>query len=149
MYKVTHFFGCRGANDDLFPYMLCELAENGIENVVLAHIWCQRYVGEPEYKNLVAKAIADAKLTVWGSHAPFGKIWDLDTPDTLACYHPVTAILYSANSANVRYTMVAGRFLKREGRLVMDTDDLFVQARGAQEELLRRGRGKASVFYLK
>ena len=76
-------------------------------------------------------------------------IWDLDTPDTLACYHPVTAILYSANSANVRYTMVAGRFLKREGRLVMDTDDLFVQARGAQEELLRRGRGKASVFYLK
>ena len=81
MYKVTHFFGCRGANDDLFPYMLCELAENGIENVVLAHIWCQRYVGEPEYKNLVAKAIADAKLTVWGSHAPFGKIWDLDTPD--------------------------------------------------------------------
>ena len=81
MYKVTHFFGCRGANDDLFPYMLCELAENGIENVVLAHIWCQRYVGEPEYKNLVAKAIADAKLTVWGSHAPFGKIWDLNTPD--------------------------------------------------------------------
>ena len=81
MYKVTHFFGCRGANDDLFPYMLCELAENGIENVVLAHIWCQRYVEEPEYKELVAKSIAEAKLTVWGSHAPFGKIWDLDTPE--------------------------------------------------------------------
>ena len=39
-------------------------------------------------------------------------IWDLRTPDTMAYYHPVSAILYGANSANVRYTMVEGEFLK-------------------------------------
>ncbi|MCR4705534.1 MAG: amidohydrolase family protein [Lachnospiraceae bacterium] len=76
-------------------------------------------------------------------------IWDLATPDTYPIYHPVTAILYSANSSNVRYTMVGGEFLKKDGRLTMDVDTLLSDVRRAQKDLLARGKGKANVSFLK
>ena len=74
-------------------------------------------------------------------------IWDLFTPDTFPFYDPVTAILYSSNSRNVRYTMVDGEFLKEDGRLKLDTEELFADAVRLQKELLRRGKGSAVIFY--
>ena len=74
-------------------------------------------------------------------------IWDLQTPDTMAYYHPVSAILYAANSANVRYTMVEGEFLKYDGRLKMDFAEVAREAMALQRELLARGKGRARVFY--
>lgn len=74
-------------------------------------------------------------------------IWDLQTPDTMAYYHPVPAILYAANSANVRYTMVEGEFLKYDGRLKMDFAGVAREAMGLQKDLLARGKGKAKVYY--
>ena len=76
-------------------------------------------------------------------------IWDLNMPDTMAYYHPVTAILYSSTSANVRCTMVAGEILKRDGKLVMDTEELLREASEAQQALIARGKGKANVGYLR
>ena len=74
-------------------------------------------------------------------------IWDLQTPDTMAYYHPVSAILYAANSANVRYTMVEGEFLKYDGRLKMDFAQVAREAMALQRELLARGKGQARVYY--
>ncbi|MBQ8305785.1 MAG: amidohydrolase family protein [Blautia sp.] len=74
-------------------------------------------------------------------------IWDLLTPDTMNFYDPVSAILYSANSRNVRYTMVGGEFLKYDGKLLMDFPRITEDALRLQRELLDRGRGKAQVFY--
>lgn len=74
-------------------------------------------------------------------------IWDLQTPDTMAYYHPVSAILYAANSANVRYTMVEGEFLKYDGRLKMDFAEVAREAMALQRELLARGKGRAKVYY--
>ena len=74
-------------------------------------------------------------------------IWDLNTPDTMAFYHPVSSILYAANSGNVRYTMVEGEFLKYDGRLKMDFSEVAREAMALQKELLERGKGKARVYY--
>ncbi len=74
-------------------------------------------------------------------------IWDLFTPDTYPFYDPVSAILYSSNSRNVRYTMVGGEFLKADGKLKLDTKELFAYAEKLQKELLQRGKGSAQVFY--
>ena len=62
-------------------------------------------------------------------------------------YHPVSAILYAATSANVRYTMVEGEFLKYDGRLKMDFAEIAREAMGLQKDLLERGKGKARVYY--
>lgn len=76
-------------------------------------------------------------------------IWDLNTPDTFPIYHPLTCILYSSNSQNVRYTMVEGEFLKYDGKLVMDQEELLNEVSEMQKALLARGKGKANVSYLK
>ena len=74
-------------------------------------------------------------------------IWDLWTTDTCAFYDPISAILYSSNSQNVRSTMVAGEFLKRDGQMKMDLRQLFRETKQLQHSLLERGKGKAQVFY--
>ena len=74
-------------------------------------------------------------------------IWDLQTPDTMAFYHPVSAILYAAGSANVRYTMVEGEFLKYDGVLKMNFAEIVQEARRLQKNLLARGKGTAKVYY--
>ncbi len=74
-------------------------------------------------------------------------IWDLNTPDTFAWYHPLSSILYSSNSQNIRYTMVGGEFLKYDGRLRMDVKAVLRDGMALQKSLLERGKGKAEVFY--
>ncbi len=74
-------------------------------------------------------------------------IWDLRTPDTMAYYHPVSAILYAANSANVRYTMVEGEFLKYDGTLKMNFSEIAQEGMHLQKNLLARGKGTAKVYY--
>ena len=74
-------------------------------------------------------------------------IWDLRTPDTMAFYHPVAAILYGATGANARYTMVEGEFLKYDGALKMDFAEIAREAMRLQRELLSRGKGAAKVYY--
>ena len=74
-------------------------------------------------------------------------IWDLYQPDTFPFYSPISAILYSSNSQNVKYTMVAGEFLKYNGKLKIDTKTLMQEAVRLQKALLERGKGKAQVAY--
>lgn len=76
-------------------------------------------------------------------------IWDLNQPDTYPVYHPVTSILYSSSSQNVRYTMVEGEFLKYDGKLMLDQGELLRETAEAQRALIARGKGKANVSYLK
>ena len=74
-------------------------------------------------------------------------IWDLFKPGTFAFYDPVSAILYSSNQENVRYTMVRGEFLKYDGNLILDFGSILKEAEARQKMLLKRGRGKAEIYY--
>lgn len=75
-------------------------------------------------------------------------IWDLRKVNTFPVYHPLTALLYSADAANARYTMVGGRFLKYDGKLTcVDEDRLLAEVKAAQKKLVERGKGKAAVIY--
>lgn len=75
-------------------------------------------------------------------------IWDLKKVNTFPVYNPLTALLYSADAANVRYTMVGGSFLKYDGKLTcVDEIQLLEDVRGAHEKLMKRGKGKAVVVY--
>lgn len=74
-------------------------------------------------------------------------IWDLFDMDTFPFYCPVSSILYSSNSQNVKYTMVSGEFLKYDGKLKMDTKALMEEGERLQTDLLKRGKGKAEIFF--
>ncbi len=75
-------------------------------------------------------------------------IWDLKKVNTFPVYHPLTALLYSADASNVRYTMVGGSFLKYDGKLTcVDELGLLDEVNLAHEKLMLRGKGKAIVVY--
>lgn len=75
-------------------------------------------------------------------------IWDLKKTNTFPVYNPLTALLYSADAANVRYTMVSGSFLKYDGKLTcVNEAELLEEVKQAQEKLMKRGKGKAVVVY--
>ncbi|MBQ6834745.1 MAG: amidohydrolase family protein [Lachnospiraceae bacterium] len=75
-------------------------------------------------------------------------IWDLKKVNTFPVYNPLTALLYSADASNVKYTMVKGNFLKYDGRLTcVNEDELLAEVKEAHTKLLARGKGKAIVVY--
>lgn len=74
-------------------------------------------------------------------------LWDLNQVNTYPVYDPIAAILYSSDSSNVAYTMVDGKFLKKDGVLCQDTKEIIGRIQEAQQALLKRGKGRAIVVY--
>lgn len=75
-------------------------------------------------------------------------VWDLKKINTFPVYNPLTALLYSADAENARYTMVKGKFLKYDGKLTCVKEaELLEEVKVAHAKLLKRGKGKAIVFY--
>lgn len=74
-------------------------------------------------------------------------IWDLEKVNTYPVYDPICSILYSADTTNVCYTMVDGMFLKKKGKILLDTEGDRKKAKESQKNLLARGKGKAIVVY--
>ena len=118
-------------------------------------------MGKYQERNSAAYTATEIWQHLMASHQafPFGSgrlkegapadlvIWDLYQPDTFPFYSPISAILYSSNSQNVKYTMLAGEFLKYNGKLKIDTKTLMQEAVRLQKALLERGKGKAQVAY--
>lgn len=118
-------------------------------------------MGKYQERNSAAYTATEIWQHLMASHQafPFGSgrlkegapadlvIWDLYQPDTFPFYSPISAILYSSNSQNVKCTMVAGEFLKYNGKLKIDTKTLMQEAVRLQKALLERGKGKAQVAY--
>ena len=73
--------------------------------------------------------------------------WDLDTVQTAPLYNPLAAILYSADSRNIRHVMAAGAFVKRDGRLCLDTAPLLQNAARCAREISVRGKGVSRLYF--
>ena len=74
-------------------------------------------------------------------------IWDLNMVNTFPVYHPITSIIYSSDSNNIKHTMVEGEFLKFNGKLKMDINTVLNKVEEIQKKILERGKGKSKVNY--
>ncbi len=118
-------------------------------------------VGKRENKNAEAFPVTEAwRILMRGHEAlPFGSgriepgapadlvLWDLRRPNTAPAYDPIAAILYSADASNVRHSMVAGRWVKRDGALAMDVEAVTARAMERAAGILRKGKGKTSLAF--
>lgn len=73
--------------------------------------------------------------------------WDLDTPHTAPIYDPLAAILYSADSRNIRHVMVAGEFVKKDGKLKADPAPVLENAARCAREISIRGKGVSKLYF--
>ncbi|HHZ01642.1 MAG TPA: amidohydrolase [Tissierellia bacterium] len=74
-------------------------------------------------------------------------LWDLNKASTFPVYDPLTSIIYSSDASNIRYTMVEGEFLKFDGKLTKDINNVLQKVGEIQERVLMRGKGKKKVNY--
>lgn len=74
-------------------------------------------------------------------------IWDLNMVNTLPVYNPLTSIIYSSDSNNIRYTMVQGEFLKYDGKLKADMKVILEKVNEIQKDIIERGTGKSRIKY--
>ncbi|AJY76872.1 amidohydrolase family protein [Paenibacillus beijingensis] len=75
-------------------------------------------------------------------------VWDLQQPNTAPVHNPLAALIYSAESRNVRDVLVQGRFLKQDFRVVsLDAREALAAADHAARLLFNEGPGQAKVTY--
>jgi 5-methylthioadenosine/S-adenosylhomocysteine deaminase len=74
-------------------------------------------------------------------------IWDLNMLNTSPVYNPLTSIIYSSDSSNIKYTMVQGEFLKYDGKLKTDIKAILEKVNHIQKNIIERGKGKSKVQY--
>jgi len=74
-------------------------------------------------------------------------IWDLNMTNTFPVYNPLTSIIYSSGSENIKYTMVQGEFLKYDGKLKSDVKMIVEIVNEIKKEIIERGTGKSKIKY--
>lgn len=74
-------------------------------------------------------------------------IWDLHRANTMPVYNPLASIIYSADSTNVVHTIVEGRFIKRDGRVSVDTGYIIKKAYEHSMDIVGRGKGNTKIIF--
>ncbi len=74
-------------------------------------------------------------------------VWDLDQPHTSPAYDPLAALIYSADARNAEYVFIAGKSVKDEGKLKLDTRAIVQEAKERARKILERGRGSTKLVF--
>ena len=75
-------------------------------------------------------------------------IWELNTPATAPLYNPLAAMIYSANAKNnIVHTLVGGEFVKRNGNLCMNVQELLENANRCAQDITIKGKGQSRLFF--
>ena len=74
-------------------------------------------------------------------------LWSLSDIITAPLYNPLAALLYSADPSHVHSVWVAGKRLKRDGKVLLDTESIVKEASERAESLVKRGRGTTKLVF--
>ena len=81
MIPITYNFDF-SQNEPLRPYVLDDLARNGVENIVLNDFHISKIMNRSNYADVFKKEAGDAGLKFMDAHAIFGGWNDLNTPES-------------------------------------------------------------------
>ncbi len=146
--KINYSFGTDGAasSNTLSPLEQArlfalngKLLEDNSEEFVIKEIWkhLMNAHNALSFKTGKIEMGYDADLI----------IWNLKKSNTYPVYNPVNSIIYSSNSSNILYTMVEGEFLKYDGKLMINENEIFNKISEIQKSILERGKGNKIVEY--
>ncbi|MDF2672120.1 MAG: hypothetical protein K0R09_385 [Clostridiales bacterium] len=74
-------------------------------------------------------------------------IWDLKRVNTMPVYNPLASIIYSSNAKNIIHTMVNGKFIKKDERVLVDTEYILKKAYEHSMNIVRRGKGNTKIIF--
>jgi 5-methylthioadenosine/S-adenosylhomocysteine deaminase len=73
--------------------------------------------------------------------------WDLNHINTLPLYNPLASIIYSSGPENIRHSMINGQFVKKDGNVNLDLDEIKKHALERVQGILRKGKGKTKLVF--
>jgi len=73
--------------------------------------------------------------------------WNLDHFNTLPVYNPLASIIYSAGSENIIHSMIGGEFVKKEGKLIIDVQEIQREAKFRAASILKKGKGSTKLVF--
>ncbi|MDW7670142.1 MAG: amidohydrolase family protein [Bacillota bacterium] len=73
--------------------------------------------------------------------------WDLAHPGVMPVHDPLAAILYSSSKQQVKHVMIGGRWVKQEGRVCIDAQNIMDQMREKIQEIMAMGKGQAPIRF--
>lgn len=73
--------------------------------------------------------------------------WDLNHISTLPLYNPLAGIIYSSSAENIIHSMIAGNFVKKEGRVLLDLYEIKKYAVERASSILKKGKGKTNLIF--
>jgi 5-methylthioadenosine/S-adenosylhomocysteine deaminase len=62
-------------------------------------------------------------------------------------FNPLASIIYSSDSTNIMHLLVDGKFVKRDGRVLVDTDYIVKKAYEHSMDIIRRGKGNTKIIF--
>lgn len=113
---------------------------NRAEDFTLANIWKMLMNGH--------KALGFHSGKLAEGYAADLNIWELNTPATAPLYNPLAAMIYSANAKNnIVHTLVGGEFVKRNGNLCMNVQELLENANRCAQDITIKGKGQSRLLF--
>ena len=75
-------------------------------------------------------------------------VFDLSKCSTAPLYNPLAAILYSAQAASaITDTLICGKFVKRNGKLMLNEREIVENASHCAKEIYTRGKGTTKLYF--
>ena len=75
-------------------------------------------------------------------------VWNLNTLSTAPVYNPLAAIIYSAvPSVNITDTLINGEFVKQNGALNINTQEIINNASNCAKKIYERGKGASQLYF--
>lgn len=75
-------------------------------------------------------------------------IFNLSTLSCAPVYNPLAAIIYSAQaSSDITDVMIGGKFVKRNGKLTFDQNEIIEHASRCAKEIYKRGKGVSKLYF--
>ncbi len=75
-------------------------------------------------------------------------IFDLNTVSCMPLYNPLAAIIYSSSPAvNITDVLVNGKFLKKDGKLIINYEEIIKEASNRAKEIYKRGKGETDLSF--
>ncbi len=73
--------------------------------------------------------------------------WNLDEISTIPVYNPLASIIYSASAENIVHSMIGGTFVKQDGRLKLDVEEVKKEAKARASAILNKGKGTTKLVF--
>lgn len=74
-------------------------------------------------------------------------VWDLGNIQTMPVYNPITTLLYSSGASNVHHNIINGKFVKRDGKLIIDQTEVLREVKSRATAIMKRGKGDTKLVF--